>query len=153
MAAIKMDYPKEKMRIIYNWWTIILVFIIMIVAVTIGVNHNMAVGNYMLYSWICLPCFMIILLGLSGVDSRATSRSKVLRWLSGIMYVFFLAQLFSNRISKRIIEAGNITSNMLKIIIGWAACIIIALTLRIIEINLNSFLNNLFLKNDVNSQT
>lgn len=140
LAAMKVDYAGKKFlnHYIYNWWTIAVVNIVMIVAISLAVKLGIAVGNYMLYNWICLPCFVIILLGLSGVDSVALKSCGFIKWLSGLTYAFFLAQLYSNTIvSKRIIAATTCENNILKIIIGWGSCISIAIILRVIEIQLS----------------
>lgn len=138
LASLKVDYKNCKLnRIISNYWTISAVSILMIVAITIAVRLNIAVGNYMLYSWICLPCFCIIILGLSGLDFEAVRDSLVVKKLSAISYVFFLAQLFSNDLCKYIINQFAIDSNIIKIVLGLGACVIIAFILRIIEIVIN----------------
>lgn len=95
LASMKMDYNKTITS--YKCWPVLFVTIVMTACITIAVKKNIAVGNYMLYSWICLPCFMFILFGLSGIDSEALNQSKVLKGMSGFTYAFFLAQLFSNK--------------------------------------------------------
>lgn len=143
LAAIKLDCYDNRFvkKFIYNWRTIAVVNLLMVIGVTIAVKLNIAVGNYMLYSWICLPCFMIMLLGLSGIESRVLQQSKVLKWMSEISYVFFLAQFFSNRIGKKIIAFGEIESNIVKILIGWGVCIVIALGMRFVEVWINRYLH------------
>lgn len=42
--------------------------ILMIVGVTIAVRHHISVGNYMLYSWICLPILLLMLLALTTIE-------------------------------------------------------------------------------------
>jgi len=132
LAALKPQLDKIKFikKYIYNWIAILLVDIIMIVGVTIAVKLNISVGNYMLYNWVCLPCFIIMLIGLSGVESAALSKSKIVSYCSSIGYVFFLAQLYSNAICKFIIGKFSITNNILIIALGWGVCIIIAVALH-----------------------
>ena len=108
--------------------------------VTIAVRLDIAVDNYMLYSWICLPCFIVILYGLSGIESKKMSKSKILTMMSGASYVFFLAQLYSNNISMKIINAGNIEANSIRMAIGWGVCIVITIVLRFIEIAIKKLL-------------
>ena len=97
------------------------------VAVTIGID-----GGYMLYNWICLPCFAIILLGLSGVKFNY-KESKVLKVLCGASYMIFLAQLFSNRLSSFIIEKYRVESNGLILLTAWGLGLIFTAILRIVE--------------------
>lgn len=141
LAAMKVDFSESKFvkKILCSWWMITGVGLLMIAAVSVAVKLNIGLGNYMLYSWICLPCFMLILIGLSGVESRLLEKSKVLKWLSSITYVFFLAQLFSNSVSKKIINLAGIDSNIIKIFLGWGVCFAIAMILRLIEIRIKKF--------------
>ncbi|MBQ3802895.1 MAG: hypothetical protein II845_04280 [Oscillospiraceae bacterium] len=138
LATIKVNCSSH--RVVNKWWSIIMVAIIMTTVVTLGVKKEIAVGNYMLYNWICLPCFMFILFGLAGIDSNFLNRSKALKWMSSISYAFFLAQLFSNNVSKELIKHFSIESNTLKIIIGWTSCLIITLVIRLIELRINKYI-------------
>lgn len=142
LASMKLDFETCEFvkKYIYNWWTIVIVNIIMIIGISIAVALNIGIGDYMLYSWICLPCFMIILLGLSGVESKLLEKSKFVKWMSAISYVFFLAQLFSNRISKKIIEVWDIESNIIKIMIAWGVCFAIAICFRFVEVRIKKIL-------------
>ena len=60
--------------------------------------------------------------------------------MSSISYAFFLAQLFSNNVSKELIKHFSIESNTLKIIIGWTSCLIITLVIRLIELRINKYI-------------
>lgn len=93
---------------------------------------GLAVGNYMLYSWIALPCFSVILLGLSGTRFRRPEPA-LLKTFCRASYVFFLAQLFSNAICRELIACFGLTGNVWAIILGWGACALVALTLRCVE--------------------
>lgn len=136
LASMKLDYASSKIvnKIIYSWLAVSITFIIMIFAITIAVDKGFAVGNYMLYNWICLPCFSLILLGISGVSNKSLEKSKLINYLSGLAYVFFLAQLFSNKICKFIIQLFDIKSNFMKILLGWGICIVIAIVFGLIDI-------------------
>lgn len=117
-------------KFINNWFSIFIEFLLMIIGITVAFKLNIGIGNYMLYSWICLPIFMLILFGLSGVKSTTLSKSKVLKYCSNLAYTFFLAQLFLNTICKKIITKYSITNNICIILLGWASCIVIALVLH-----------------------
>ncbi len=129
LASMKFDFDKNKIiqKWLYNWLSILGISVLMTVGVTILVKLGIAVGNYMFYSWICLPCFILILIGLSGVTSKKLEQSKVLKYCCSISYVFFLAQLFSNRICQIIIAKTGVVNNLLIIILGWVVCIVIAI--------------------------
>ena len=139
LATVKVDVDRKHIVFLYKWWFIVLTIILMATGITIAVKMGIAVGNFMLYSWICLPCFAFILLGLSGVDSTYLNKSKALKWLSGFAYAFFLAPLFSNNACKLLIKIYSIESNIIKILIGWSSCFIIAVGIHFIETRLNRF--------------
>lgn len=131
LAALKPKFDEMKfIKKIYNWVTLLFVDVVMIIGVTVAVKLNISVGNFMLYSWVCLPCFIIMLVGCSGVESVRLSKSRFISYCSGIGYVFFLAQLYSNLICKVIISKLSITNNILIIVLGWGVCIIIAVVLH-----------------------
>ena len=125
----KMEFVK---KYLYNWKYIMLISALMFTGVTIAVNLDIAVGNYMLYSWICLPCFLALIIALSGVSFEKMNNKcrKMLLGLSEITYCLFLAQLFSNKISKVIIHRYSISSNLMIIFIGWSVCILITALLH-----------------------
>lgn len=129
LASLKIELDNTSFikKYVFNWFSIILVNTIMMISITIAVSLNVAVGDYMLYSWIYLPCFIFILFGLSGIESKLLSKSKLLSYFSNISYVFFLSQLFSNSISNLFITKYNITNNIVIIILGWGICIILAI--------------------------
>lgn len=125
----KMEFVKKHL---YNWKYIILISALMVTGVTIAVNFDITVGNYMLYSWICLPCFLALIVALSGVSFEKMNNMcrKILLSLSKMTYCLFLAQLFSNKISKVIIHRYRISNNLMIIFIGWGVCILITVLLH-----------------------
>ena len=142
LAAMKIDFKDSTFihKYIYNWWTVVAVFLLMIVGVSTAVRLKISIGNYMLYSWICLPCFIIILFGLSGVESKMLNKSRFIKWMSSISYVFFLSQLFSNKLSKRLISVASLDNNIAKILIGWSMCFAIAVVFRFIEVRVKALI-------------
>jgi len=132
LAALKptLDRLTFSRKFLYRWITVAAVGLVMYFAVAYAVRHDYAIGDYMLYSRICLPCFALMLIGLSGVESRVLSKSRVVAYCSGIGYAFFLAQLCSNTISKIIIDRHSIADNRLIILVGWSVCAVIAVFLH-----------------------
>lgn len=57
-------------------------------------------------------------------------KSKLLQYFSSMSYTFFLAQLYSNWLCKKIIAHFVITSNGIKMLLGWGSCIVIAFVLH-----------------------
>ena len=144
LASMKTDYKDSKiMGYLYKWPAIIIASSVMVVGISLVVKLKIAISNYMVYSWICLPCFIVMLLGLSGIEFIALRNSKILKWLADVSFVFLLAQLYSNTVSKMIIGRYSIDSNLCKIMIGWISCIVFALVLRMIEKGINRKMESL----------
>lgn len=149
LASFKVDYGDSKLlKIIYNHKTVVCVSLVMVFMISIAVKLGIAVGNAMLYNWICLPCFSIIVLGLSGLEFDKIKESKIVKQLSAISYVFFLAQLFSNDICKFVIKYFSINSNIIKILLGWIVCVVVAMVLRICELVINKHIRVRFFIDD-----
>lgn len=101
----------------------------------------------MFYSWIGLPLFSLMLLGMSGVESKVLEKSVILKYFSSLSYTFFLAQLYSNWLCKQIIANFEITSNLSKLFLGWGICVVIAVALHeIFEKRITKILKNKFLE-------
>lgn len=133
LASMKpwLDGKRIINKYFYNWISIILVDILMIAGVSAAVHFGISVGNYMLYSWICLPCFIFMIVGLSGIQSEKLVKTKFIRYCSDIGYVFFLAQLYSNKICQFLISRLGIKNNIAIIVLGWLVCIVISAILHV----------------------
>ena len=139
LASFKLDAGKKAKEFLYNWWTIFISTIIMIAGVTIGVELNISPGNYMLYSSICLPCFCIILFGISGIEFKH-DENVLLKFFCDASYVMFLSQLYSNSICKIIISSYGIQSNTIILMLGWGVGLMITVVLRLMEKHLTGYL-------------
>lgn len=132
LASLKIELDEVSFvkKYVFNWGSIVTAMIIMMIAVTVAVHLDFATGDYMMYSWISLPCFIFVLFGFSGIKSKTLEKSKILSYCSGISYVFFLSQWHSNIICRSIFSEYSITNNFLKVVIGWGICIVIAIVLH-----------------------
>ena len=65
--------------------------LVMVVGITIGVSIPIAPGDPMAYSVIVLPCYACLLVVLSVLDLHS---NRVLEYMSGASYAFFLGQFF-----------------------------------------------------------
>lgn len=139
LASFKLDAGKKAKKFLYNWWTIFISTVIMIAGVTIGVELNISPGNYMLYSWICLPCFCIILFGISGIEFKH-DENVLLKFFCDASYVMFLSQLYSNSICKIIVSSYGIQSNTIILMLGWGVGLMITVVLRLMEKHLTGYL-------------
>lgn len=151
IASMKPSLDKTEFvkKYLYNWKYIILISALMVTGITIAVNLDIAVGNYMLYSWICLPCYLALIIALSGVSFEKMNNKcrKILLSLSEMTYCLFLAQLFSNKISKVIIHRYSIINNLMIIYIGWGVCILITVILHTgIETKIKRYFKRLLLE-------
>lgn len=134
-------------KYLYNWISVVIISFLMIIGVTVAVKLHIAVGNYLLYSWVCLPCFIALIIALSGISfEKIKNRIKrIIVFFSEMTYCLFLAQLFSNKISKFIIHKFSITNNLIIIFIGWSVCIVITVFLhegmeKRLKLHFNKFL-------------
>ena len=145
LAAYKQDVSKKSKEVLYNWVTVIIATVIMFIGVSVGIRFGVGAGNYMLYSWICLPCFCLILFGLSGIKFKQRE-NRLLKMICSASYVIFLSQLYSNFICKKIIAFNGIRNNGIILLLGWGVGIGITIGLRIIEKPLTHFLKKRLLK-------
>ena len=110
-------------KIIFSWWVILIEHAVLIICITEAVKHNIAVGNYMLYSWVALPMFMVIIISMYGAKSpRNMVNSKIVNYLCEISYAFFLCQFFSWKITMFIISKIGMDNNLLRIGISFMVC-------------------------------
>ena len=149
LASMKPQYddiPFVK-KYVCNWVTVFIADILMVAVITAAVSLGFSVRNYMLYSAFCLPFFIVMLIGFSGVSSNALSKSKVIRYCSDISYVFFLAQLFSETVCNILIVQFNIRNNLIVILLGWLVCAAVAVLMHeVFEKPVKKILNKLTTK-------
>lgn len=50
-------------------------------------------GDYMLYSWVALPSFIIMMISLGSYEFRNLQKSKVVKYLSELSFCLFLGQI------------------------------------------------------------
>lgn len=105
----------------------ILGFVVLVAGITVA-SIYFKFENFMLYSWIVIPCTAWMIS--TSVQIETKSSNRVLKYLSELSYSFFLAQLFSNNFSKLLLKEFNVTNSVLKIGVGWISCIVIALVLH-----------------------
>ena len=108
--------------ILFNKATILAEWIVAITCVSLLYHMDIARGNYLLYSWICLPLFALMLLGLAGTTWKKLNDSKWLSYASEISYAFFLVQLFMWPIMRKWLEFTGIQNNLFKIVSSYVFC-------------------------------
>ena len=117
-------------RFLYSRIFIFIEFIILIIGVTVACRLKVSPGNYMLYSWIGLPMFMLLIVSMSSIVSNQFNKNKIWNYMGEISYDFFFAQFFTWSITKRIVIFAGCESNIFKIIISFAVCMLITIMLH-----------------------
>ncbi len=123
---------RAKLRFMGSLWAFVAEFGILFGLLTIAVQKNISVGNYMLYGFATLPLFMLMITTLSMVKSTVLSSSKLLNFGAKISFAFFLAQSFNNEIEDFIFNALSIESNGLKILLPFIVCGILATAMHLL---------------------
>lgn len=119
-------YERKLGKIISSKSLLLIEGLILVICVSIAYELGIGQGNYMLYSWICLPIFSLMILGLANLEYKRPNSSRLVLYLSTISYAFFLAQFFVWPIIKKM----NIYSNWLKVFVSLALCIVIAIVMH-----------------------
>lgn len=111
---------------------LLLVLIVMIVGVSLAYDFINTNGrDYMMMSWISLPCFVLVFLLLGNVEFHGVENPKFLLYCSKLSYAFFLAQMFvwplSYHVAAKIL---GIDTNVIRIILSFLICIVISVILH-----------------------
>ena len=132
LASIKLELNKDNSfsKTMCSWWTIGIISLFYAIAVTLIIKLKISFGGFVLLNFVATISFAALLFSLSGVNSEILSKSKLLKYFCSISYVFFLSQLYSNWLCKKIISRYGIDSNIIRIILGWGVCIVIAIMLH-----------------------
>lgn len=124
--GLKTNAPNQLFAII----SFLLELALLIVLVTIGINLNIGVNDYMLYNLVCLPIFVLMILSAVKINSEKLGNSHIVRYLSELSYTFFLAQFFTWPIVNSIVDKFGITKNIIVILLCIVICTIISLLLH-----------------------
>ncbi|SFH67260.1 Peptidoglycan/LPS O-acetylase OafA/YrhL, contains acyltransferase and SGNH-hydrolase domains [Selenomonas ruminantium] len=131
---------------LYSWQMILIEFLILVAGVTVGVKLHVSVGNYMLYSWVSLPVFILQIISMSGWKVPSLIYDlKSIRFFSKISYAFFLAQFFVWGTTTYIVTKLGINTNMARIVVSFFLCTLYAISLhRIVEVFISGTIRNKF---------
>lgn len=117
LCSMKSELESNKrFSIIYSWKAFGIESLTLITGITIAVKIGIP-KNYMLYSWCALPVFVLMIISLSGLK-KIPFGSKGIKYLSSISYMFYLASVFSWRISDWIMQRCEMENNLSKILIS-----------------------------------
>lgn len=131
---------------LYSWQMILIEFLILVAGVTVGVKLHVSVGNYMLYSWVSLPVFILQIISMSGWKVPSLIYDlKSIRFFSKISYAFFLAQFFVWGTTAYIVTKLGIDTNIARIVVSFFLCTLYAISLhRIVEVFISGTIKNKF---------
>lgn len=117
-----------------SWKFLLLESMYGIIVVSVMVSLKIQLSNYLLYSWITLPCFIMILPTLASLEFCFIRKSKRIKnfilYLSEISYAFFLAQFFLWRVMRGICSIWSIENNIMKIVLSLTVCTVISVLLH-----------------------
>ena len=118
-------------KYLFSWYAIIAEYVVFVVGVSMTVNMEKSVKDYMFYSWIALPMFILNLITLAGMDfPKVMMRSRLLRYMCEISYAFFLAQLFVWKMTLFALTEIGMDNNVLRIVASLLICTVIATLLH-----------------------
>ncbi len=128
----------KKIKFFHTKTCVLLITMIMIVVVELAYRLEVARGNFLLYSWIALPAFVLIIVSLSLIKFK---EYKVVKYLSSISYAFFVVQLFIWPIMRKLVSITGLDNNIFRILLSFVVCTIFAVLIyEIVEKPINKIL-------------
>lgn len=126
------DFSVRRIKFLSSPLAFIFELFLLITGMTVASGIlRIGVGNYMLYSWIALPCFIFMVVTLSSVSPAFIEKSRVVSYLCSISYVFFLAQFFTWRpVAFILMKIGLYDVNLVKILVSFILCLLISIFLH-----------------------
>ena len=132
-----------KCQYLFSFKIIILEYLLFVAVITYFTNLKFHYRNYMLYNIFCLPFFSIIIFSLAGLRNKFFKTSSVIKYLSNISYVFFLAQFFVWRTTPTILKFFNVDGNLVRILTSFTICLILSILFyECLDKPLNKYFNN-----------
>lgn len=102
--------------------TLAILFVGVSIAYHIGIPHD-----YMLYSWVALPCFISLLFSLGTIRFDGLQKSRIVQYLSALSFSLFLSQLIAVWwIVKYAFDYIDCHNNFLNILVSAVICFGIA---------------------------
>lgn len=110
-----------------NWYVFVIESIILLAGISIAYKIGIP-QDYMLYSWIALPCFVAMIITLSGINNNRIMESQVVSYACKISYMFFLVQFYAWQLTKIILSSlGLLEINVMRILLSFVLCVIITI--------------------------
>ncbi len=126
----------------------IISFVSLIVGVTVARMINIQ-ADYMLYTWVALPCFASLMVSLGSYSFRRLQNSKVITYLSKLSFCIFLGQIiYVWYFVKFVLEYVGCEVNIMKIIVSFVLVLCIANVLHyFVEIPSSRYLMQKYVSN------
>lgn len=107
--------------------------------------------DYMLFNWIAISCFSAIIMILSTMKFHLIQQSKIVGYLSGISFTFFLCQVLPLwKCSRLICTYINNDTNIMKIVVSFILCFLGAVVIHeCIEKPSSNYLKMKLLKDNI----
>lgn len=103
----------------------LVIAIVALITLTIFARHIGLQGDFMLYNWIALPCFIVIIIALGYIPFTSFSMNKQIIYLSNISFAFFLIQVLPLwLVSGKICRMLGSDANLVKIIVSFSLCLL-----------------------------
>lgn len=110
-------------------WVCLLTVILLVAGVSLAQYLHIR-GDYMLYSWIALPCFVSLLFSLGHIRFERLQKLRTIRYLSALSFAFFLTQenyvWTTTRFLREKLELTGIIGNGFNIFMSLAICFTVA---------------------------
>lgn len=126
----------------------IMSIVVLVVGVTVARRLDIP-GDYMLYSWVALPCFISLMVSFGSYRLDGLQRSKIISYLSDLSFCLFLGQvLYVWYAVKFFLEFVGCEANILKIILSFILVFILANVLHYwVEVPSTNYLKQRLLMN------
>jgi len=99
-------------------------------------------GDYMLYSWVALPCFVSIMVSLGSYNLKKIQGSKIVKYLSEISFCIFLGQIiYVWNVAKYALDYVGCEANIVKVLVSFTIVFCIANALHyLVELPFSNYL-------------
>lgn len=123
LCSMMADIKEHRIsKLLFSWFAVIVEYAILISGVTIALKIGIP-GDYMLYSWVALPMFMLLIVSMTGMSFPAwMQNSRIIGYLCEISYAFFFGQYFTWKTTMFVINKVGIDTNILRIVISFISC-------------------------------
>lgn len=140
--------PCKLILLLRNPFVCVVSIVSLIVGVTVAKQLDIP-GDYMLYSWVALPCFISMIVSLGSYRFSDLQGSKTIRYFSDLSFCLFLGQvLYVWYAVKFSLEFVGCQSNILKIVMSFILVFILANVLHyLVEVPSTKYLKQRLLTN------